>query len=75
MHNYLKKSSHIYYRLRACQGIEKLVSFKKNASLVKKDGSTKKVDYMAFEFVPGGEIFEFVEEKSLEPEICRYYYR
>jgi len=40
--------------------IIKIYDIKENAKYVKKDGSSKKVTYMALELAEGGELFDYV---------------
>ena len=54
--------------------IVKYYGSKENATLIKKDGTHINVAYIVLEFIPGGELFDYVANTGPFPErIIKYF--
>lgn len=58
------------------RNVAKYYTFSNRAILTKNDGTTKEVAYILQEFVPGGELFDYVARTGpFSEEICRHYFK
>ncbi len=58
------------------KNIIKIFEVQENADYIKRDGSVKKVTYMALELADGGELFDYVANTGVYSEpVARYYFR
>ena len=55
--------------------IVKCIGFKEDGLQVKDDGKEIPVAYIVMELVEFGELYGYVANKALRPEICRFYFK
>ena len=56
--------------------IVKYLDFKEDATIVQKNGSTKRVAYIVQELVSGGELFDYISNSGAVSEsICKFYFK